>query len=346
MTALSANCLIAGTGSSVPSRVVTNEELSGIVETSDEWIKNRTGISQRRVVLDGETTSTLAVEASRKAIENARVDPGDLELTIVATTSPDYSIPSTACLIQRELGFSGGPAFDISAACTGFVYAIAVASQLIDADLYRTALVVGADCLSRVMDWSDRSTCILFGDGAGAVVLKKSEVSEGGGFLATYLGADGSGAEMLFASQKYSDESPFGAAPKPSFFPDTSGFLRMNGRETFKFAVRVIVDAVDRVLQSAGVGIDEIDHFIPHQANSRIVDSSAEALHLESDKIVSNIELLGNTSAASIPIVLDQMRSDGRLKDGQLILMVGFGGGLTWGASLYRWKEVSDKVTM
>ncbi len=326
---------IVGIGSHVPERVLTNFDLEQIVDTSDEWIKTRTGIIQRRIANETMCTSDLASEAGRKALIDANVDTEDIDLIIVATASPDMIFPSTACLTQHKLGASC-PAFDISAACTGFIYGLSVASQYIATGAFETILLIGADALTRYVNWLDRSTCILFGDGAGAVVLQRAE--EGYGILANYLAADGSGSDLL--------KIPAGGALIPGSEKSVKAGLHhihMSGNEVFKFAVRAISDAAKGALNLANLSIEDVDYFIPHQANKRIIETAVEKLKISPDKVVTNIHKYGNTSTASIPLALDEIWRGRKLKRGDILLFVGFGAGLTWGANVVRWsKEVTN----
>ena len=323
---------IAGLGSYVPRRVLTNLELEQMVDTSDEWIKSRTGIVERRLTEEGVTTSDLAFKASRKALQDASIKAEDIDLIIVATASPDMIFPSTSCILQKKLNVLNIPALDVSAACAGFVFGLSVAWQYVATGTYSTVLFVGADALSHFVDWKDRNTCVLFGDGAGAVVLKKTE--PGYGILSSALSADGSGAELL--------EIPAGGANLPGSKESVEKglhFIRMNGNEVFRFAVRVIPEVSRRALKDAGLTIDDVDYFIPHQANSRIIDTAASKLGISPEKVVSNIDKYGNTSTASIPLALDEVWRRGELKRGDILLLVGFGAGLTWGANVVRWSR-------
>jgi len=321
---------VVGWGKYIPHRVLTNDDLSRMVDTSDEWILSRTGIRERRLADDGETTATMAVQAARCALEVAGLSPAQLDLIIVATVTPDHLFPATACLVQDALGATRAAAFDLSAGCSGFVYGLAVAAHLLETGAYRTALVVGAETLSRITDWSDRATCVLFGDGAGAVVLQAGE--NAGGVLATVLGADGSGGDLL--------KLPAGGSRWPASHRTVAQglhYLRMEGREVFRFAVRKMPAATREVLEKAGLSLVDVDLLIPHQANQRIIDAAARALGLSADSVYSNLERLGNTSAASIPIALCEAAEEGRIRPGDLVVCVGFGAGLTWGAAAIRW---------
>lgn len=320
---------ILGTGSSVPEKVVTNFDLERVVETSDEWITTRTGIKERRIAAPSETTSTFALLASQKALESARVSPEELDCIIVATVTPDMLFPSTACILQHALGAKNAFAFDLEAGCTGFVYALAVAEKYLLAEGKGKALVVGAETLSKIVDWQDRATCVLFGDGAGAAVLG---LDDRPGILATYLGADGGGAHLL--------ELPAGGSRMPASLETVNQrlhYIKMNGNEVFKFAVRVVEEASLKVLAKAQKTVDDVHLFIPHQANIRIIQSAAKRLGIPEEKIFVNVDRYGNTSAASIPIALDEALRLQRIREGDVVLLVGFGAGLTWGAALIEW---------
>lgn len=318
---------ITGCGRALPQRVITNFDLEKLVDTSDEWIRTRTGISERRVVSDDEATSDLAVAAARQAVTAAQLDPADLDLIIVATCTPDWMFPSVGARVQHALGARRAAAFDLNAACSGFIFALATATEFIRGGAYRRALVVGSEVLSRVVDWTDRRTCVLFGDGAGAVVLEATEKPLG--LLSHVLGTDGSGGEILYllgptASPRQRQQA-------------TTPYLYMNGPEVFKFAVNVTVAASRQVLNAAGCSLEDVALFVPHQANERIIRAAARALHLPPEKVYVNLDRFGNTSAASIPIALAEAAETGRLRPGDLVLMVGFGAGLTWAAGLVRW---------
>ncbi|KWX85524.1 3-oxoacyl-ACP synthase [Paenibacillus riograndensis] len=321
---------IIGTGKYVPERILTNSDLEKMVETNDEWIVSRTGIRERHIAAPHEATSDLAYEAALKALDSAGMKAEDLDLIIVATVTPDSTVPSTACILQDKLGAKGAAAFDLSAACSGFVYSLATATGFIQNGMYNNALVIGADTLSRITDYTDRNTCVLFGDGAGAVII--GEVPEGRGFQSFDLGAEGSGGSLLNIEA--------GGSRLPAShqtIEDKKHFLYMNGREVFKFAVRVMGTATERVLTKAGLGKENIDLFVPHQANIRIIQSAMQRLDLPPEKCVINVDKYANTSAASIPLALVEAAEEGRIKEGDTLLMVGFGGGLTWGASVLIW---------
>jgi len=321
---------ILGVGRYSPERRLTNRDLEQMVDTSDEWIVTRTGIRERRIAAPHEATSDLAYEAAVRALNAAGVAAEDVDLIIVATITPDMFFPSTACLVQDRLGARHAAAFDVSAACSGFIYALATASGMIATGLYRNALVIGAECLSRVTDYSDRNTCILFGDGAGAAVL--GPVPEGRGFRSFVLGADGSGGELL--------NIPAGGSRTPPTADTVARhmhFMKMNGREVFKFAVRVIGTATEEALHKAGLTKEDIDLLVPHQANIRIIQSALERFGLPEEKCVVNVDRYGNMSAASIPVALAEAVEEGRVREGDRLVLVGFGGGLTWGASVLIW---------
>jgi 3-oxoacyl-[acyl-carrier-protein] synthase-3 len=320
---------ITGIGAYAPDRVVTNDDLSQMMDTSDEWIVERTGIRERRVAADDQALSDLALPAARQALEQAGVNAGTIDLVVVATVTPDMAFPSAGAIIADELGAPDAAAYDLSAGCTGFMYAVAQGYGMLAAGLARNVLVVGGDVLSRILDWSDRGTAVLFGDGAGAVVLQR--VSEGG-FLGFELGADGSGGPQLFL--------PAGGSRAPATaetVAERKHFVQMNGREVFKFATRVLVTSAEKVLAECGKTVEDVDVYIPHQANVRIIDHAAEKLGIPREKVVINVERYGNTSSGSIPLALADAQADGRLQDGALVLMTGMGAGLTWGSGLIEW---------
>jgi 3-oxoacyl-[acyl-carrier-protein] synthase-3 len=324
---------IRGTGSYAPAKVVTNDDLAQFVDTSDEWIFTRTGIRSRRFASAGETTSFMAIESARRAMAAAQVPPEAIDLVIVATITPDMPFPSTACLVQHALGLGPITAFDIQAACSGFLYALRVGTNMIRSGDFKHALVIGAETMSSVLDFEDRSTCVLFGDGAGAVVLS-AEKSSGanGAILGTLCGADGSNPSLLCV--------PGGGSACPASADSIAArqhFLKMNGREIFKVAVRAMEQCSRDILQRCGRSADDLDCVIPHQANMRIIDAIASRLELPPERFFNNLEQYGNTSAASIPIALDEAVRAGRLKNDDLLLLVGFGAGLTWAASLIEW---------
>ncbi len=317
--------VIAGVGGYLPERVLGNDELSLMVDTSDEWIRDRTGIRERHVAADGETTSAMAAEAGKRALAAAGVGPEDIDLIVVATATPDMTFPATAAIVQAKLGVTRGAAFDIQAVCTGFVYALSTADNFIARGQSKAALVIGAETFSRILDWSDRSTCVLFGDGAGAVVLKGVPTAEAGerGVLGSYLRSDGRYVDLL-----YVDGGPSSTK--------TVGHLRMVGNQVFRHAVRNIAEAIERVAEGASVDIADVDWFVPHQANQRILEAVAKRLGIDESKVVTTVSRHGNTSAASVPLALDEAVRDGRIKSGDLVLMEAMGGGLTWGAALAR----------
>jgi len=314
---------ITGLGAHVPERVVTNGELSQLVDTSDEWIVERTGIRERRIAADSEALSDLSLPAARGALEQAGLDGKEIDLLIVATVTPDMMFPSTAAILADQLGASEAAAYDLSAGCTGFMYGLAQAYGMVAGGLSRRALVVGGDLLSRILDWTDRSTVVLFGDGAGAVVIEPAEEA---GFLAFELGADGAGGEHLWL--------PGSGSRK---FEDPDQFVKMNGREVFKFATRVLVQSGEAVLERGGTRVEDVDVYVPHQANMRIIDHATKKLGIPSERVVINVDRYGNTSSGSIPLALAEAQQDGRLQVGSLVLMTGMGAGLTWGSALMRW---------
>ncbi len=320
---------ITGWGAYAPPRVVTNNDLAQLIPTTDDWIRERTGIVERRIADEGVYTSTMAIEAGRRALEVAGLDPARLDLVICATSTPDYLMPNTASLVQDGLGASHAAAFDLNAACSGFVYALVTGAGMIRGGVYDNILVVGAESMSRVMNWSDRSTCVLFGDGAGAVVLQASD--RPGGILASQLGSDGSGGDLLTVG--LGTRLPLSQAAVAC--GDT--FMKMNGQQVFRFAARVMCDATREVAESAGIAVDDIDLIIPHQANTRILETAAKKLGLPMGRIFCNLDRFGNTSAASVPLALVDAIDAGRVQAGDHIMMVGFGGGLTWGACLVEW---------
>ncbi len=319
---------ITGLGCYVPDRVVTNDELAQHVDTSDEWIIERTGIRERRMASPEQALSDLALPAARAALADAGVEARDVDLLLVATVTPDFSFPSTAALIANTLGAVDAAAYDLSAGCTGFMYGIAQAYGMLASGLAKRALVVGGDVLSKILDWNDRSTLVLFGDGAGAVVLEP--VPERG-FLGFELGADGGGGENLWLP---------GSGSRAFDEPDK--YVKMNGREVFKFATRVLVQSAEALLEQCGTSIDDVDVYVPHQANVRIIDHATRKLGVPSERVVVNVDRYGNTSSGSIPLALADAAADGRLRPGKLVLMTGMGAGLTWGSALIRWtKEIA-----
>ncbi|MBF6612583.1 MAG: ketoacyl-ACP synthase III [Chloroflexi bacterium] len=327
---------ITGWGSAVPDKVLTNSDLTKLVDTSDEWITSRTGIRERRVVSDGESTATLAVTASRQALERAGVSPWQVDLVICCTATPDYLFPATACLVQHEIGAENAGAFDLEAACAGFIYGLSVGSQFISTGAYKTVLVVAAEALSRFIDWQDRATCVLFGDGAGAVVLQPTDSPRG--LLSFVLGSHGVGGDLI--------KLPAGGAAEPATYETVEKrehFIKMNGQEVYRFAVRIMGDSAVEALHKAGLEYEDISLFIPHQANLRIINSIADRLHLDHSKVFIDIDKYGNTSAASIPIALCEAVERGRVKPGDNLLFVAFGAGLTSAASVVKWGTDGDR---
>lgn len=331
---------VVGWGKYVPERILTNDDLTEMVETSDEWIRTRTGISERRIAGEDETTASMATQAAWRALETAGLAPAQVDLIIVATATPNHAFPATACLVQDALGAKNAAAFDLSAGCTGFVYALSVAADVIAGPGHglatdrsgkpSTALVIGAETLSRITDWADRATCVLFGDGAGAVVLQSNGAR--GGILAATLGADGSGADLL--------RLPAGGSEEPASHRSVSQrhhYLEMRGREVFRFAVRAMPDAVREALKQAQLTVVDLDLLIPHQANQRILEAAARNLDLPSEVVYSNVSRYGNTSAASIPIALCEAADEGLIQRDDVVVCVGFGAGLTWGAAAVQW---------
>jgi 3-oxoacyl-[acyl-carrier-protein] synthase III len=316
---------ITGLGVKVPDRVVTNEDLKQYVDTTDEWIRARTGIRERRMASREEALSDIALPASRDALAQAGVEGKDIDLLIVATVTPDMTFPSTGAILADKLGAVDAAAYDLSAGCTGFMYALAQAYGMLVGGLAKRALVVGGDLLSRILDWEDRSTLVLFGDGAGAVVM---ETVPEQGFLGFELGADGAGGQSLWLPGSGS-----------RIFDDPDRFVKMNGREVFKFATRILVKSAQDVMERCGVTIDDVDVYVPHQANMRIIDHATKKLGVPSEKVVINVDRYGNTSSGSIPLALADAAQDGRLRPGKLVLMTGMGAGLTWGSALIRWTK-------
>lgn len=321
---------ITGVGSYVPDRVLTNAELERMVDTSDEWIRSRTGIRERRIAADDQATSDLAVAAARRALTSAGLTAMDVDLIIVATITPDMLFPSTACLVQYKLGASRAAAFDLEAACSGFVYALDVGAHFVQSHTYNTVLVIGAEKMSSVVDWTDRNTCVLFGDGAGAAVLQNRPSAHG--LLTTCLGSDGGKAKLL--------ELPAGGSAVPTTAASVANrlhYLRMDGKETFKSAVNAMVSAANEALSRCGIPVSQLKCIIPHQANLRILNAVAERLNAREDQLFVNVDRYGNTSAASVAIALDEAVQQGRVLRGDLVLLVVFGAGLTWGAAVIEW---------
>jgi 3-oxoacyl-[acyl-carrier-protein] synthase-3 len=314
---------IIGTGSYLPEKVVTNSDLERTVDTSDDWIRTRTGIHSRHVAAEGQLASDLALPAAQRAMQAAGLEAGDIDLLIVATTTPDMIFPSTACILQAKLGIAGCPAFDVQAVCSGFVYALTIADLFIRDGQAKHVLIVGTEVYSRILDWTDRGTCVLFGDGAGAVVVAASDTP---GILATKLHADGRHKDMLCVPGSVNGGKVWGTP-----------FVHMDGGSVFKFAVRVFEEVAHEVLGAAGMKVADLDWFVPHQANIRIMEATARKLGLPVEKLIATVHHHGNTSAASIPLALDEAVRDGRIRNGQMLLLEGVGGGFTWGAVLLRW---------
>ena len=319
--------VIKGVGGYLPERVLTNEDLARVVDTSDQWITERTGIKERRIAAEGELTSSMGAAAARAALDAAGLAPEDIDLIVLATSTPDQTFPATAVTIQAELGITHGAAFDVQAVCSGFVFALATADSYLKSGQFKRALVIGAEAFSRILDWQDRTTCVLFGDGAGAVVVEAQKLNGAltdRGILATCLRSDGRYRDKL-----YVDGGPSSTG--------TVGYLRMDGPEVFRHAVTKIAEVIDSTLRQAGYKASDIDWFVPHQANRRILDGAARKLGLDKDRIIITVDKHANTSAASIPLALAAASADGRIKPGNLVLMEAMGGGFTWGAVLIRW---------
>jgi 3-oxoacyl-[acyl-carrier-protein] synthase-3 len=319
--------VVVGCGSYLPARILTNHELAQSVETTDEWIVQRTGIRERHIAAPGEMTSDLALHAAKAALTNAKLTPDSIDLIVIGTSTPDQTFPATAVTVQAALGITRGAAFDLQAVCSGFVYALSVTDALLRSGTYKRALVIGAETFSRILDWNDRTTCVLFGDGAGAVVLEAQEQSgtlQDRGILTTHLRSDGRHKAKL-----YVDGGPSST--------QTVGHLRMEGREVFKHAVAMITDVIDDAFKATGTSAEDIDWFVPHQANKRIIDGSAHKLGIAPDKVVLTVDRHGNTSAASIPLALADAVADRRIRRGNLVLLEAMGGGFTWGSALLRW---------
>ena len=318
--------VLLGTGMSVPDRVLTNKDLEKIVDTSDEWIRSRTGIGQRHVAAEGQTTGDLAFEAAKRALAEASVQASEIDLLVVGTTTPDIIFPSTACLLQHQLGANGCAAFDVNAACSGFIYALGTANSFIRSGAAKTALVVGAETLTRMLDWNDRATCVLFGDGAGAVVLRADSEP---GILSTHLHADGGHKELLY--------NPVGVSVGFKDEPNHGVRVMMTGNEVFKVAVKTLDAVVEETLEANGLDKSELDWLIPHQANLRIISATAKRLDMPMDRVIVTVDRHGNTSSASVPLALDEGIRTGRVKRGELLLLEAFGGGFTWGSALLRY---------
>jgi len=323
---------IAGIGSYVPPKVITNEDLSKLVDTSNEWIIERTGIRERRVVDNNTSTSDIATIAAKRALEDGNISPEEIDLILVATVTPDMAFPSTACIVQKNIGAVNAAAFDISVGCSGFIYGLSIGVNFIRSGAYRKVLVIGAETLSKIVNWQDRNTCILFGDGAGACVIERCE--DGYGFLSFDLGADGTNGNLL--------TMPAGGSRLPASYETVSNNLHtinMDGREVFKFAVRVIEKTSLNALNKANITLDGIDYLVPHQANIRIIESATKKLKLADDKVYVNLDKYGNMSSASIPVALDEAYRNNLLQLGNQILLVAFGAGLTWGSTLLKWNK-------
>jgi 3-oxoacyl-[acyl-carrier-protein] synthase-3 len=323
---------IIATGSCVPDLILDNKYFEKIVDTNDEWIKSMTGIEERRVTDEATATSDIATKAAQNAMDKAGISPEEIDLIIVATVTPDMAFPSTACIVQKNIGAVNAAAFDIEAACSGFIYGMTIADSFIRSGVYKTILVIGAETLSKITDYTDRNTCVLFGDGAGAVIL--SETEEDYGILGSHIGANGAAGHLL--------TQPGGGSRMPATeqtIRDGMHLIKMDGAEVYKFATKIMGEAAEKALGSCGLTKGDIDYLIPHQANIRIIDSAVKRLKISKDKVYININKYGNTSAASIAIALDEANEKGCMKDGDIVVLVGFGGGLTWGSSVIRWKN-------
>lgn len=324
---------ITGTGSCLPDRIMTNNDLEKIVDTTDEWIRTRTGICERRVSDENTATSDLSTTAALRALENAKLKPEDIDLIIVATVTPDMMFPSTACIVQKNIGAVNAAAFDLEAACSGFLYGLSIADNFVKTGYYKHVLVIGAETLSKIADFTDRNTCVIFGDGAGAAVV--SEVSDEYGILSTYIGADGKGGDLL--------KQPAGGSRIPATIESVENrlhYIKMDGTEVFKFAVKIMGEAAETALEKCGLSKEDIDYLIPHQANIRIIESAVKRLKISNDKVYVNIDKYGNMSSASVAIALDEVSRNGHLKDGDIVVLVAFGGGLTWGSAVLKWKVI------
>ena len=321
---------IIGTGSYVPESILTNKDLEKIVDTSDEWITTRTGIKERRKASSGVATSDMATKAAILALQDAKISAKDLDMIIVATVTPDMAFPSTACLVQKNIGADNAFAFDIEAACSGFIYGLSIAEQFIKSNSLRNVLVIGGETLSRITDYSDRNTCVLFGDGAGAAIVSKTY--DGYGILSTYLGSDGTKGGLLYMPAGGSKIPPSEKTVKESMH-----YIKMDGAGVFKFAVKIMAEAAEKALSKCGMDRDSIDFLIPHQANTRIIEAAAKRLKISNNKVFVNVDKYGNMSAASVAIALDEANREGRLKKDDIVVLVGFGGGLTWGSIVMKW---------
>ena len=327
---------IIGTGSYVPDTIITNKDFEKTLDTSDEWIVSRTGIKERRKASVEMATSDIATKAANSALEDANISPLDVDMIIVATVTPDMAFPSTACIVQKNIGAINAIAFDIEAACSGFLYGIAIAEQFIKSSSMKNILIIGAETLSKITDYNDRNTCVLFGDGAGAAVI--SQVMEGYGVLSSYLGSDGSGGDLL--------NLPAGGSRMPASIETLEKslhYIKMDGSEVFKFAVKIMAEAAEKALSICGLDKESIDYLIPHQANIRIIDSASKRLNIDKDKIFVNLDKYGNMSAASIAVALDEANKTKKLEHGNVVVLVGFGGGLTWGSAVIRWVKSEGK---
>jgi 3-oxoacyl-[acyl-carrier-protein] synthase-3 len=321
----------------VPVKTLTNEYFERLVDTNNEWIISRTGIEERRVADEDTATSDLATKAALRALEKAKLSPEEIDLIIVATVTPDMAFPSTACIVQKNIGAYRAAAFDIEAACSGFIYGITIAESFVRQGTFKKILVIGAETLSKITDYTDRNTCVLFGDGAGAVVI--SEVEEGYGILATHIGANGAAGHLL--------TQPAGGSRLPASEETVRNrlhYIKMDGSEVFKFAIKIMGEAAEKALESCGLKKEDIDYLIPHQANTRIIESAVKRLNISPDKVYVNVSKYGNMSAASIAVALDEANEQKKLKDNDLVVLVGFGGGLTWGSAAIRWKECGSYV--
>lgn len=320
---------IIGIGSYLPEKILTNAELEKIVDTSNEWIITRTGIKERRIAKDTEATSDLAINASKKAIKKANINPEEIDAIIVGTVTPDMSFPSTACFVQKGIGAKNATAFDISAACSGFIYGLSIAGEFLRSGVFKTVLVIGAETLSKITDWQDRNTCVLFGDGAGAVILRKTDSSSD--ILSSYLGTDGTACDLLYM--------PGGGSRNPATqktVEERLHYVKMEGNKLFKIAVRAMTEAAQKAIDLAGIKCEDVKLIIPHQANIRIIEGVAKQLKFPMEKVFLNIHKYGNTSAATTPIALDEAISEGKIKKGDNVILVAFGGGLTWGATVIK----------
>jgi 3-oxoacyl-[acyl-carrier-protein] synthase III len=324
---------IIATGSYVPDKILDNAYFEKTVDTNNEWIISRTGIEERRVADENTATSDLATKAALKAMEKSGTKPEEIDLIIVATVTPDFSFPSTACIVQKNLGAVNAAAFDLEAACSGFMYGMTIADSFVRSGVYKKILVIGAETLSKIVDYTDRNTCLLFGDGAGAVII--AEVEEGYGILGSHLGANGSAGHLLTL--------PAGGSRMPTTeqtIKDRMHYVQMDGSEVFKFAIKIMGEAAEKALENCGLKKEDIDFLIPHQANTRIIESAVRRLKISPEKVFVNVNKYGNMSAASIAVALDEANEQNCLKDGDIVVLVGFGGGLTWGASVMRWKNI------